>query len=758
MSVYLDSYQIYAQLSGVWTDVTAWVIGDITAKWGIAGTGPLDRVAGTGEMRITLDNSTGLWVPDSPGAQAGWKKGVGIKLVATYDRETFVRFKGRVETISPAGGIYGHLRVNVLALDWMDLAGKHPIVNPGILTNQRGDAVITQVLAEMPIAPDGRELDTGVSVFPTTFDTVTSHTKALSEFGKVALSEPGFVYLRKDHDYGETLVFENAARRHGWQPYSPVRVLSASSGFLLKEDGGFLLKEDGGKIILDEAGTFQADNSMSDADVAYGEDVINRMTAYANPRKIDTSAQVLFRLNEPIQIASGATLELRGTYADPSGGLPINGQDMIDPVASTDYLMNTSQDGSGTNITSSLAIISTRYGTEGFVHTVQNESASFGWITQFNCRGYGIYKYNPIEHVESNDDSMDTYGVQTESVDMKYQTTLVTGTALSKEIVFFEHLPESRLRRLQFIANRSSALMQVFLDGDVGFMFRAKVDSKDVDTICHVQQMSFTIKPGGFIMFEWVVRTFLSFVLGLSPLAVEFRGGSTEDAIEFGPLPRVFSDDTPDTITLNLWIKPDTIQSQNPLTFSTDPSSVYGGIEVALGSTGKAGFISNMFGGNQGLWQTTDTPITANNWHMVTVVYDMSSPGNDPTIYVNGTLKTLTETLTPSGSAESRNGVPLIIGCKKTWSNFYTSKFDGRIKDVRIYNRLLSSGEVTTLYNSGTPDVSLVTDGLVFQAFGVPAKRYTSYVDATLTDSMPVIDNVFRAVGSAHDGPIGRAP
>src|SRR3972149_11486480 len=82
--VYLDSVKIYAQLAGVWTDMTVYLIRDVDAEWGMNGNGPLDLLAGTGTMDLTLDNQGADLIPGMTGALAGWEKGVGVRLVLTF--------------------------------------------------------------------------------------------------------------------------------------------------------------------------------------------------------------------------------------------------------------------------------------------------------------------------------------------------------------------------------------------------------------------------------------------------------------------------------------------------------------------------------------------------------------------------------------------------------------------------------------------------------------------------------------------------
>lgn len=757
--VYLDSVKIYAQLAGVWTDMTVYLIRDVDAEWGMNGNGPLDLLAGTGTMDLTLDNQGANLIPGMPGALAGWEKGVGLRLVLTFEGAEYVRFKGTVEKIKPGNGLYGHLRVGVHVVDWLEYAAKHPVVNPGVLTNQRGDDVVRTVLGLMPIQPAATELDVGVSVFGTTFDTVTSHTKSYAEFGKVVFSEPGYIYLRKDRLYGETLVYESAHHRSGLRPLSVIEKAGAGSGFLLKEDGGYLLKEDGGKIILNETEEFFADNNMMNVETEYGERVINRFTVYANPRRVDASPQVLFQLDEPILIGSGQTIQFKGSYADPAGGLPINGQNMITPVITTDYLVNTAADGSGTNISSDL-VVTASFGTEGFNHTLTNNSANAGWITKFDARGYGIYNYNPIEHAESDSDSIAELGTQPESLDQKYQTSLVQGSIYAATTVDEERTPRMILNKVIFNANRSGQLMMAFLNGDVGFLFRCANDAKGIDDLYYVQGVSFKIKSGGFIMYTWIVKKICSLVLGLSQIAVEFGGSTTKDAIDFGYVPHLVN---MPKMTLSAWIK---------VTDATFNNRVIAGV-----FSDKSGYFLNVFntsGVRQFLWygkyinpnDTAEYRSASNAWMLDTwahVVFELdvsSDPLAVPVLYVDGSSIsfTLVGDAPASGELGDQAGNNFMIGNDKTATEDYIRAFPGLIKDVRVYDRILSAAEVTTLYNSGTPDAALVTDGMVFQAFCVRTKELASFVDQTLTESMKLLDNVQRVVGTPHGSPVGRTP
>lgn len=328
--VYPTQYKIYANLAwlvaGVhWVDITGDAVSDnISAGWGIQGNKPLDRLASTGALTFTLNNVTGKYSPDLAGALAGWTKGAPIKLVITYDGFDYVRFRGVVDALKITSGSFGNRRVFVTVLDWLDYAAKYPLTNPAIQTNKTADQALATIVAGMSVLPYAVAYDAGANVFPALFDTVTPKTLAYTEFTKLALSEPGYIYLKKDQAFGETLVFENYYHRSGLMPLTVLRKATVDSGFLLKEDGDKLLLETGYKIILDEVTTLFADNNMLGLDASYGDNLINRVTVTAYPKRIDSSVQVLYSLSSPVLIGSAQVLTFRGNYSDPTGGAQVN--------------------------------------------------------------------------------------------------------------------------------------------------------------------------------------------------------------------------------------------------------------------------------------------------------------------------------------------------------------------------------------------------------------------------------------------------
>ncbi len=82
------------------------------------------------------------------------------------------------------------------------------------------------------------------------------------------------------------------------------------------------------------------------------------------------------------------------------------------------------------------------------------------------------------------------------------------------------------------------------------------------------------------------------------------------------------------------------------------------------------------------------------SWHMLTAISD----GNTVKFYLDGTL----ESETAYNATVQNDNEPLIIGAGGSSSPLPIYVFNGKIDDIRIYNRALSSSEIQELYQGVT--------------------------------------------------------
>jgi hypothetical protein len=762
---------IYAYISSAWVlldDVQPW-----EASWGISGNGPLDFLADTGELQFSLNNSGGLYTPGGPSALAGFKRGVPVKVVVTFDGEDYERFRGYIDEIKISPSNIDKT-VQVTALDWMDYAARHPVTGNGVLTTPYSDEVMQTVLADLEIPPQQTDLAPGVFTVKTALDIAGTKTTAYTEFARIALNEIAAVYLK----HGEILTLENYDTRTGWVEPSEIPLPTADSGLLLKEDGDQLLLETGDGILLNETAAVTLDSSvLSDFDATYGEGVVNLVKHIVYPRRESASPEILFQLDSPMEIGvrvdertppaqgeitghsnyitrvrEAKTFILSGTWADPQGGSVIAAKDLITPVITTDYLLNSEEDGSGTNMSSSL-VVDFIPDAKGFTAILTNTNLTFslGYLTKFNVRGTGIFQYNPVEYTAFNEKSIAQNEAQGVDFQQKYRASPGFGMVYADSVVMEYGTPRTRLNAVTFCANKSTTLMATYLNTDVGDLRHIDIDQLGVDGNYYVQSVSDRYS-GGNIWTTWGVKEAPSLQGGLTSIAMEFVR-TNRDGVDFGPLLRVSHSSVTER-TFAAWINVNTTSGDIKTIIA--PHADTGG--VWMYAAGEAlGFYSNRYNVSPGNWQSTTTFISASTWFHVVVSYDHSNVNNDPTLYINGIPQTLNETDTPAGTLNNEVATHVVIGNIKTLTEDYSEGFDGKIFDARIYDRIITDAEALALYNGGDPDPSLVTDGLIFQAFAVRTDEVADYVDVQLNNTDRVFENIYKSVGKIISAPTGRA-
>lgn len=164
-----------------------------------------------------------------------------------------------------------------------------------------------------------------------------------------------------------------------------------------------------------------------------------------------------------------------------------------------------------------------------------------------------------------------------------------------------------------------------------------------------------------------------------------------------------------------------------------------------------------------GYEQGAGSAVTTGKWHHVMVTYDSSTP----TLYVDGYAQSLATgtgcTLTQNTGAITQDTSALYFGARAGTSQF----FNGRLDDVRVYNRALTATEVSHLYSAGTGSTAGVsstvsTSGSSGQSFGSGLAGYwtmdgkdttiTTIVDRTGSGNTATLSNTAAVAGKLGQG------
>ncbi len=149
-----------------------------------------------------------------------------------------------------------------------------------------------------------------------------------------------------------------------------------------------------------------------------------------------------------------------------------------------------------------------------------------------------------------------------------------------------------------------------------------------------------------------------------------------------------------------------------------------------------------------GIWAGPTNSINAGQLHHIVVTYNALSDSNDPVIYIDGAAVAVSEVVTPSGGFTSDYSNPLGIGGIDGGHSP-----DGDVLDVRIYNRILSAGEVAEIYQARGRDG--VRYGLVFRPVMIGAAGLSTFDGSNLGAGNTILDEINGIAGTPSGTPVG---
>lgn len=174
--------------------------------------------------------------------------------------------------------------------------------------------------------------------------------------------------------------------------------------------------------------------------------------------------------------------------------------------------------------------------------------------------------------------------------------------------------------------------------------------------------------------------------------------GGTDEYITFGTGNYDF--ERTDAFSVSFWIK--TTSTNDQLIGNLDSNSPYYGWEIFLRSNGTLLFtLRNTSTTNEISVRSNAGVLVINDdaWYHIVVTYDGSSNGSGVTFYADGSEWGSPTIAVDTLSATTVSPEALTIGIQDDASDAFT----GNLDEVAIYDKELSSSEVSDIYNSGAP-------------------------------------------------------
>lgn len=510
MGVQLDSFRLLLNLLGVWTDVSAdgeLSRGGIRFSMGNSDNGPNARLAMPGTMEFALKNHArnsaglqGFYSLNHPNCRAGFDYGIGVQLILRFEGVDYARWTGKITNIDSEPGATGSQLTFCTASDIMADLTDAPMRAVTRQINQMEPQLLTVICDAMPVdcQPLARAFDAGLDVLPLAFDDVAATDKALGLANRVMASVDGRLYPLGDG----TLRYQSRVSR-------------------ALEIAQYAFAE--GELADLEAPTDQAS-------------LFSLVRVSQKPRDFSPGAVVLASFDGTLEIAAAGVEVLWLEYRDPTRPeVSIGGTDYVNPLSpATDYLFNAAADGSGADLTASVAVVAAFFGSNVKL-TITNGAGVPAHCQLLQVRGVAIYTLPPVSREASTAQKY----VHELAIEQPYASDLTQAQATADYTEASYRSLRNQVRRFVFNPQKSTTLMRQAVQRQIGEVVSlAETMALYGGVSCFIQSIEGEIRPGNQLLCGF----------GLAPRIIqdEVRAGF-EDIGLFDRL-GAFPDATADTI------------------------------------------------------------------------------------------------------------------------------------------------------------------------------------------------------------------
>lgn len=486
-----------------WTTIDDLTTEPIRMRRGMTGSGPNDRVATTGSLTFSLDNSAtnaagliGSYSPNHVNKRTGFKLGIGVRLALTPEHAPIAIASSSIDNPTEITTAVAHGLTSGDTVVVAGHAGSTPSINGTYVATVLSPTVFT---IPVNVTADG----TGGTVtrrntyyvFSGTLDSIQPSAGLyagdlqvrctavdwMNEAAKMRVTGIPTQLGKRADELFATLVASVPTQPIAIEiqtgsetyPYALDDAQDESDSILTlfqriasSELGYIYIKGDrsqGGTLVFESrrhraTQTANADNftdvrQLCALAMAQSRgDVINKLQTISHQRRVDAAATtVLARLENPILVGPNTSITLLMAFRDPDQeAARVGGTDMVAPVSGTDYIANTAADGSGSNVTSSVSVVA-NYGGNGVRWTVTNNGAAGAYLTLLQARGRGLYGFQNAILEAEDDESQINYGEHASTIDMHYQADPSVASEAAIYVVNLYKDPATQVQSAEFV-------------------------------------------------------------------------------------------------------------------------------------------------------------------------------------------------------------------------------------------------------------------------------------------------------------------
>ena len=172
--------------------------------------------------------------------------------------------------------------------------------------------------------------------------------------------------------------------------------------------------------------------------------------------------------------------------------------------------------------------------------------------------------------------------------------------------------------------------------------------------------------------------------------------GGTDEYVTMG---NVLAFERTDSFSVSFWVST-TSSAQTYILSKVGAATAYQGWGVILASSGKVRlYLVSDDSTSNSIIVESDVVINDGVWHHVLICYGGTSTAAGVTMYIDGAVVSTPTVVNDNLTATILNSVSFNISGRTDGSTVFTGSLD----EVSIYDAELTSGDVTSIYNSGTP-------------------------------------------------------
>ena len=430
-----------------WIDISDDVRGEpIDISYGISGTNVGDRIAQQGDMSFQLNNHNpiGKFSFGHVNQSSGWRIGaiIRFRIIDNFD-VSHTMFVGQIIDPQLSTGSNSDNRfVDVTCTDMMGILSRVLSRGLSVLTNVNGTAIVEAALnaSAVDLFPEYEYgLDETEDVYSFAFDNVNdSSSSPIREIQHVVNSDRAYFY---------------ASYRH----------------LSLKDDGGFRLESRLTRINSPIRNFNVNKYALGMKPIHSIDRVYNRIQTQYHVRITDDQPTSIVYTHSSKPIIEGLNfIEFEARFFDPDReARKFSAIDIQAFERGTDVILNTKEDGSGSDLSSTAPIYFSFSGNSLTVKIYNINSAPL-YLILFQVKGRGVYQYETTTITKRDILSITQYGIK----DARYNAPLIErpekAEEISNRILKSYSQPKTYIESVVFPANYNQETLDAALTFDIG--------------------------------------------------------------------------------------------------------------------------------------------------------------------------------------------------------------------------------------------------------------------------------------------------